>query len=119
MSVVASPLVRLSMTCWLNACRSASWFDACGQLLVGAPQPLGEVAAQRRDRQEPEDVQADGEERQARSGGSAHGERRRQQAAAEVLQRARARRSSSELSTPTIRPPRRDSIALAAMIGSV
>ena len=28
MSVVASPLVRLSMMCWLNAWRSAIWFDA-------------------------------------------------------------------------------------------
>ena len=27
-SVVASPLVRLSITCWLNAWRSAIWLDA-------------------------------------------------------------------------------------------
>ena len=32
---------------------------------AGAPQPLGQVAAQQRDGQEPEDVQADGEERDA------------------------------------------------------
>ena len=59
MSVVASPLVRLSMTCWLNACRSASWVEACSQLRVGPAQALGEVPAQRRDGEEPEDVQAD------------------------------------------------------------
>ena len=41
----------------------ASWFDARCELRVGAAQALGQVAAQRRDRQEPEDVQADGEER--------------------------------------------------------
>ena len=55
------------MTCWLNACRSASCVDVSAELRAGPAQPLGEVAAQRRHRHEPEHVQADREDRDPRA----------------------------------------------------
>ena len=63
MSHVARPLVRLSMTCWLNACRSWSCVDARCELRAGAPQAFREVAAQRRHRHETEHVQTNGQHR--------------------------------------------------------
>ena len=56
-SVVARPLGRLSMTCWLSACRSAISVDACSSLRAGRSHALGQRAAQQRDGEEAEHVQ--------------------------------------------------------------
>ena len=89
----------------------------CLQLCARPAQPLGEVAAQRGDRHEPEHVEADGEDRDPR---------RRQRSSDTTggsgdppWYCATTRPAYiSELSTLTISPPRHDCTVLAAMIGS-
>ena len=57
LSVVARPLGRLSMTCWLSACRSAIWFDACSSRAPVVRTRFGERPAQQRDGEEAERVE--------------------------------------------------------------
>ena len=58
-SVVARPLGRLSMTCWLNACRSAISVDACSSRAPADRRLVGQRAAQQRHGEEPEQVERD------------------------------------------------------------
>ena len=118
-SVVARPLGRLSMTCWLNACRSASRFDACSSRASARRSLSGQVPAQRRDREEAEHVQADAVERQPRRRQQSRGGGSRDAATG----RSTARRTSAGVEHALrSRPSRRRGAigrVLAAMIGSM
>ncbi len=88
------------------------------QLRARAAEPFGQIAAQRRHREEPEHVEAHAEERNP--------PRRQQIQLGDDRRRRDTRYCASTrpmyipaLSTPTMIPPRRDRIVLAAMIGSV
>ena len=121
-SVVARPLGRLSMTCWLSACRSAISVDACSSRApadrtLSASEPLSSATAKNPNTFSATvycaTAAAAATTRPADSHGSMQKPGRRQDTA-----RRRGRRRARALSVATSRPPRRNWTVLAATIGS-
>ena len=118
MSVVARPPVKLLMTCSLNACRSASWFDVCSSAAPvrrrrSASQPLSSAMARNPKmfrKTMKSATRSCGRESAPTTTGSAGVPKYCALASPAYI---------TELSTPTIMPVRCDWIVLAAMIGRV